>query len=569
MFKIGDLRRKLADIDGSGYKAYKSIQGSYDLENCILFIDHVQADPFAPPSKIRLRVPMEKAAFPEYLYQGLRLTALEDKIARVVEEKIKTNSSYIKGTGKSGNVYIDAGRQEVLKRSAVKITPDFVEARIAIGLPAVGRRIKGKEAAHMLCEDMPAVAASALYFKRLDENELKKHVYLYEDQELIRNNLKQTGLVAFIGNGAVLPRKSGNSNLPMPEKQAIKFISPANMEIEFKTLHHGTIKGMGIPRGVTLIVGGGYHGKTTVLKAIERGIYNHIAGDGREWVITVSDAVKIRAEDGRNVEKVNIRYFIDNLPFSQDTERFSSVNASGSTSQAANIMEAVEIGAELLLLDEDTSATNFMIRDARMQRLIHKNKEPITPFIDRIRPLYEKHGISTILVIGGAGDYLDVADKVIMLDSYRVFDVTEEARLIADEIKSDRQVEADGEFEGIKSRIIKKESFNMLKREKSKVGSRGLTDISLGKMSIDLSAVEQLVDSSQTRAIAECLRYMTRYIDGKRSLRTVVDLVFRDIDRNFEVISPFNPGHHPGDLALPRKYEVASALNRMRSLKIE
>ncbi len=569
MLRLDDLRQKLTKIDGSGYKAYKSIQGSYDLGGCILFIDHVQADPFAPPSKIRLRVPMEEAAFPEYLYQGARLIALEDKIARITEKKIRFNSSQVKGTGKSGNVYIDAGGQEVLKRSAVKVTFDFVEARIAVGLPAAGRRIKGKEAEQILCVDMPAIAASSLYFKRLDENELKEHVFLYEDQEFIRNKLKQMGLVAFIGNGAVLPRISGNSNLPMPEEQTIKFVSPASMEVEIETLHHGTVKGMGIPEGVTLIVGGGYHGKTTLLKAIERGIYNHIAGDGREWVITVSDAVKIRAEDGRNVEKVDIRYFIDNLPFGQDTKEFSSVNASGSTSQAANIMEAIEIGAELLLLDEDTSATNFMIRDARMQRLVHKNKEPITPFIDRIRPLYEKHGISTILVIGGAGDYLDVADKVIMLDAYQVFDVTKEARFVAEEIKSSRQIETNGEFAGIKSRVISKESFNMLKREKTKVSARGVDSIALGKMTVELNAVEQLVDTSQTRAIAECLRYMTRYIDGKRSLHTIIDLVFRDINRDFEVISPFNPGHHPGDLALPRKYEVASALNRMRSLKIE
>jgi len=566
---ISNLMTILEKINGAGYKAYKEIENSFKCENCILFIDHVQADPFAPPSKVRIRVPMKNAGFPQYLYKDIRLTALEDIIARILEKRIREISGLVSGTGKSGTIFIDAGRQEVIKRTAVKITSEYIEARISVGLPAAGRRIKGREAQQILCKNIPGIAETCLFFAKLDEKRLQKHVFLYEDQEFIRNKLRDMGLIAFVGNNSILPRKSGNSDLPLPEELAVKFKSPSSMEVEINTLHHGAIKGMGIPEGINLIVGGGYHGKTTLLKAIEKGVYNHISGDGREWVITIPDAVKIRAEDGRNVEKVNIKYFIDNLPFGQDTSEFSSVNASGSTSQAANIIEAVEAGASLLLLDEDTSATNFMIRDARMQKLVHKEKEPITPFIDRIRPLFDNNGISTILVIGGAGDYLDVAHKVIMLDGYKVFDVTEEAREVAREIKSNRSIENGGKFNPGKGRIIKRESFNMLKRERVKVSAKGIDTIVLGKMAIELNAVEQLIDTSQTRAIAECLRYLTRYVNGKRTLREILDLVFNDLEEDLEVVSPFAVGKHPGELALPRRYELVSAINRMRSLKVE
>ncbi len=560
MFKIEDLAQKLVRIDGSGYKAYKDIQGSYEAGDGFLFIDHVQADPYAPPSKIRLRVPIKKAGFPDYLYEGIRVIALEDIIARRVRTNIKEN--YSRG------INIDAGQQQVLKRTAAKVTPEFIEVRMTVGLPATGRRIQGREAKEILCQALPEIARQSLVFSKGLEKHMAECVYLYEDQDFIREELAKHGLAAFVANGSVLPRKSGNSDLPMLEKDCVVFQSPASMEVEMETVHHGTIKGMGIPRGVTLIVGGGYHGKSTLLKSIERGIYNHIRGDGREWIITSPDAVKIRAEDGRNVEKVDIRYFIDNLPLGQDTREFSTANASGSTSQAANIVEAIETGADLLLLDEDTSATNFMIRDARMQKLITKEKEPITPFVDRVRPLYEKHGISTILVIGGAGDYLDTADRVIMLDAYRVYDVTDKAREVTRSIKSGRVQESQGEWVSSPGRVIKKASLNFARGDRVKVSAKGLQTIMAGREIVDLGGIEQLLDSSQTRAIAECLRYMEKYVDGQRTLKEVLDLICRDMNQDLAQVTLYKTGMHPGELAMPRRYELAAAINRLRTLQI-
>ncbi len=560
MFNIDDLTQKLGRIDGLGYKAYKDIQGSYEAGDYFLFIDHVQADPYAPPSKIRLRLPMKKAGFPEYLYEGIRVIALEDNIARRVKTNIKENYSR--------DINIDAGQQQVLKRTAAKVTPDFVEVRMTVGLPAAGRRIQGREARNILCQALLEIARQSLVFNEGLEKHLAEFVYLYEDQDFIRENLAKLGLTAFVANGSVLPRKSGNSDLPMLEKDCVIFQSPASMEVEMETIHHGTIKGLGIPRGVSLIVGGGYHGKSTLLKSIERGVYNHIKGDGREWVITSPDAVKIRAEDGRKVEKVDIRYFIDNLPLGQDTREFSTANASGSTSQAANIVEAIEIGADLLLLDEDTSATNFMIRDARMQKLIAKEKEPITPFVDRVRPLYEKYGISAILVIGGAGDYLDTADHVIMLDVYRVYDVTNKAREVTQSVKSGRVQESQDEWLSSPERVIKRASLKFARGDRVKVSAKGLQTIMAGREIVDLGGIEQLLESSQTRAIAECLRYMEKYVDGQRTLKEVLNLICRDMNQDLAQVTLYKTGMHPGELAMPRRYELAAAINRLRILQI-
>ncbi len=306
---------------------------------------------------------------------------------------------------------------------------------------------------------------------------------------------------------------------------------------------------MGIKRGVTLIVGGGYHGKSTLLKAIERGVYNHIPGDGREFVLTVEDAVKIRAEDGRKIENVDISPFISKLPFGLTTEDFTTENASGSTSQAANIMEALEIGTSLLLLDEDTSATNFMIRDGRMQSLVSKEKEPITPFIDRVRQLYEKMKISTILVVGGSGDYFDVADCVIMMENYEPKDVTDKAKRISEEYRSLRKIEVNNDFGRIKNRIPIKRSLEIKGKDKIKV--KGIDKIMYGKTLIDLSFVEQLVDSSQTEAIANIIKYIRdRYINDKTSLKDIIKRVYKDIEeKSLDIISPYT-GSPAGNLAI-------------------
>lgn len=565
------LRERLARIDGKGYKAYREIEDAYDFGKFQIYIDHVQGDPFASPSRVRVRIAQKDAAFPTSLYQTrARNIGLCDYLARCFARAITRYSAGVRGTGKSGLIAIDSGKQEILERSAVVVNEDYVEARFVCGLPARGRTIMGKVAEKMFFQEIPAIVENSLFYAAVDHKEIEDYVNLVEDQEFIRGSLEERGLVAFIANGSILPRLSGISDRPLTGPNVIPFQSPPELEVSFRVPNHGVITGMGIPQGITLIVGGGYHGKSTLLRAIERGVYNHIPGDGREWVITIYDAVKIRAEDGRRVEKVDISPFINNLPFKQDTRRFSTENASGSTSQAANIIEALEMGCKLLLIDEDTSATNFMIRDARMQALVSKEKEPITPFVDKVRQLWKDFGVSSIIVVGGSGDYLDVADHVIMMDEYRPRDVTDRAKEITRRYKQERLPEGGERFGEIRSRIPLPQSFDPQRGKKIKVGAKGLETVQFGHYYIELDYVEQLVDVSQTRAIADIIYYAwKKYFDGKRTLAEVIERVEQDIDScGLDVIAPFK-GEKPGDYARPRKYEIAAAINRLRSLEVK
>jgi len=563
------LRKKLLQIDGKGYKAYKEIQGSYQGQNFSLHIDYVQGDPFASPSRIRVVIPQQIFSYKkEWIETDVRKIAFEDFFAREIALIIQKESPYKNGSGKSGLIYIDAPGQEILPRTSVCVDDQKLEIRLSVGLPAQGRKILGKSASELLHKKIPEIIKQAVF--HYNSKRLNRHLQLADQQAAIRHYINEQGYIAFIANGSILPRKSGVSNKPLEKEQAIPFQSPASFEIEIPLPHRSPIKGMGIPQGITLIVGGGYHGKSTLLKAIERGVYNHVLGDGREFVITNQNAMKIRAEDGRRIEKVNISPFISQLPFGKDTVQFSTDDASGSTSQAANIMEALEAGSEVLLIDEDTSATNFMIRDARMQDLVKKEKEPITPFIDKVRQLYEDYQVSTILVIGGSGDYFEVADPVIMMDEYKPIDRTKEAKEIAERRKYDRTKEGGNYFGKITNRLLQPTSFHAYKGKKEKIDAKGLNTIIYGTNQIDLSFVEQLIDPSQTRAIALMIKYISKnLVDGTIGLSKLIDLLYQEIKKEgLEVISPFL-GQHPGDLALPRKLELAAAINRLRSLKVK
>lgn len=562
-----DLRRTLRRIDGRGYKAYKDIEGTYDFGSYILFVDHVQGDPFASPSRVRVRVPQKVAGFPKDTYHTRsREVALRDFLTRKFLEACRKFCRGNRGTGHSGLISIDRPGQEILERTSAFVTELYVEARFVMGLPAFGRSIAGRHAEAMFFEELPGIVRSSLFFKSLDEKALYEHIETAEDADFLRDQLDSLGLVAFVADGAVLPRASGVDPRPLTKGRVVPFESPESLRVEVVLPNRGAITGMGIPKGVTLIVGGGYHGKSTLLRALELGIYDHIPGDGREFVVSNPYTVKIRAEDGRRIEKVDISPFISNLPFGQDTREFSTEDASGSTSQAANIIEALEVGAKVLLIDEDTSATNFMIRDHRMQELVSKDKEPITPFIDKVRQLYNDLGVSTVLVIGGSGDYFDVADCVICMVEYKPHDLTQEAKAIAEKYRAERKPEGGESFGRITERVPLAHSFDPSKgRREVKISSKGLHSIAFGTYNIDLGAVEQLVDISQTRAIGDAIYYATRYMDGRRTLREIVEAVLRDIEKKgLDVLSP----RPVGDYAAFRGLELAAAINRLRTLSV-
>ena len=562
-----ELEKILFSMDGKSYSAYKSLKGEYKFEKYVLAIDHVQSDPYAPPSKMRVIMDRKICGIPcELTDTKDKNIAVSDFLTRNFYREIQKSGNDSTGTGGSGRIFIDRCGQEILERTSVLIKRDKVEVRFEMGMPARGRRIMGKAAQKIIFEQLPEIVEKSIIYDNLNKKALNEQVILVLDQEYARKMLKEKGLVAFVANDSVLPRESGVSDKPM--KNAVKFKSPEKFEITLKLPSGKEVSGMGIPKGITLIVGGGYHGKSTLLAALERGVYNHIAQDGRELIISESDAVKIRAEDGRNVEKVNISGFINNLPQNKDTRAFSTENASGSTSQAANVAEALEYGTSLLLIDEDTSATNFMIRDGRMQKLVVKEKEPITPFIDRVKELYDNFGVSTILIVGGSGDYFDVANHVIMMDEYVPKDVTEKAKEIAKLYENKREFSSNDKFQGVTQRIPLKKSFSQSgKLDKTK--AKGKYSILYGKELIDISGLEQLVDDSQTNCIAVMIDYFkNKVLDEKLTLSQAADRIYEKIEKDgLDSISSYTG--HPGNLALPRKQEFCGAVNRYRKLKIK
>jgi len=554
------LQQQLDKIDGRGYKAYKQLSGDYFYDNFRIHVDHIQGDPFAQPSRISIYVPRATHGLPAELWSSpCRQTALEDFLGRAVAAAIDQHVQGHRGTGHSGQIRIAISGQQILRRNAVLIHQDGIEARLLIALPADGRRALGQEAATMFCVELPKVVDAGLCYRERSLENTWQHVEQAEDQDYLRDWLDQAGAIAFVANGSILPRFSGINDRPL--ENGIPFLSPASLIREIELPNRGTISGMLIPRGITLIVGGGFHGKSTLLQALERGVYNHLPGDGRELVVTTPGAVKIRAEDHRSIHRVNISPFINNLPGGRDTTCFSTENASGSTSQAANIIEALECGCDCLLIDEDTSATNFMIRDQRMQQLVSPDKEPITPLLHRIRELYRDRGVSAVIVTGGSGEYLSVADRVIQLDNYQPQDVSEQARNIAgDPPVSEHPLSPWPQAD----RPLEAKRLDANRPPKGiRIDVREKVLLDFGRKRINLSQVEQLVDCGQSEAIGWLLHYCReRYADHPGGLIKALRQSLSDAEtRGLDILPPWKVGH----LALPRLYELAAAANRIRT----
>lgn len=559
------LRRLFDEVEGRPYGAYKRLAGRYRFAaGFTVAIDHIQSDPFAAPSRLCIELPMATAALPEgWWATPVRHLALEDYLARRVATVIAQVVRGHCGSGRSGEVAILPCGQEVLRRNSVIVTPDRVEARITVGLPAAGRRCLGREAAAILLDELPRVVHRALTAAALETETVEHHLDTVEDHQALQGWLKAKRLVAFVADGALLPRASGIDDHPLGSG-ALPFRAPESLACEVKLPHAGRVRGMAIPAGITLIVGGGFHGKSTLLKALERGVYPHRPGDGREQVATDPTAVKVRAEDGRAVSAIDIRPFIDRLPLGRDCAQFTTDNGSGSTSQAASIVEALATGCRCLLIDEDTSATNFMIRDARMQRLVARAQEPITPLLHRVRELYETHGVSTVVVMGGSGDYFEVADTVVQMEAYRPADVTAGARALA----GDTVAGAAASLPPFALEATRRPDPATLSpaagRRPVKIAARDRDRLLYGTREVDLSRVEQLVETAQVRCIGRLIyRYATHHGDAP-ILTEGLAALFADIDEHG--LDPLTP-YREGTLALPRLHEVAATLNRMREVK--
>ena len=550
-------------IDRKGYGAYRDLSGSHDFGSFTLFVDRVQRDPFAPPSLIRIRT-RENPFDPNLFANPVRRVAFEDFLTRSVERAIQRIVRGNRGSGGSGRVEIQRTSQVVLPRTSMVVTPDYVEARMAVGLPARGRSVDARAAKTMLLEELPEVVSRALVPAPqggVEVGRARLHVEVVEDADHLRGRLPGLGLVAFVADGAVLPRESGASDRPLGD-DAVSFESPEEYRVEVDLPNRGIVSGMGIPEGVTLVAGGGFHGKSTLLSALSWGVYDHVPGDGRELVVARDDAVKIRAEDGRSVSGVDISAMIGDLPGGRSTEDFSTPNASGSTSQAANIAEAIEAGTSLLLVDEDTSATNFMIRDERMRELVRS--EPISPFIDLVRPLHRTLGVSTVVVVGGVGDYLDVADRVILLEDFRPSDATPRAREVK-EMFPPRAPLTPREVRSPRKRVADPSPIDLRRGKRQTARGKGLHTIELGRERVDLSYLEQLAEAGQTEAVA---RIVGEWVAAGEvsDVRDLLTEALAPVAQNgLDSLGAFRG--HPGEMSLPRAQELAAAMNRIRSLK--
>lgn len=564
-----ELRNKLRSIDHKGYPAYKDLKGQYNFGDYVLSIDHVQGDPFASPSRLSVRVEKAKAGFPAAYYdtKAKRIT-LQDHLTRLFGRQVAGGSFQAKGSGKSGLLSVSRCGQQVLERTAMRVKDGDLILRFEAGFPANGRTINARELEKMLFDILPDCVRRSLYYGKIDKEKLRQAICLCEDQQYIRQCLTERKLCAFIADGSVLPRESGVSERPM--KNGVPFRSPESLRITLDLPNKGAVSGMGIPQGITLFVGGGYHGKSTILQALQNGVYDHIAGDGRELVITDASAFKLRAEDGRSVTGVDISPFIKNLPNRKDTVHFSTEDASGSTSQAANLMEALESGSSLILIDEDTSATNFMVRDRLMAQVITPGEEPITPFISRVRGMYEDLGVSSVIVAGSSGAFFHMADTIIQMKEYVPIDITQKAKEAAAACEDRGAEDADDarKFPPFNRKRCPGPDMALRKEDRIKMKAMGISEISICKENVELRYLEQLKDQEQSMALAYLLKYaQLKMMDGRKDLRQIGDLLEEQLDGS-GLESLFERGDVSSQLARPRKQEILACINRYRKLKI-
>ena len=596
---LNELTSHLHAIDGRSYAAYKAIVGRYRSPlGWVLYIDRIQPDPYAPPTAIRVVLPLALTGADTRLTGFTpRLTGTNETLTEANETLTGTNShlttsptravalrDYLARTLrellKGQAISIAPAGQEILERSSVNLhetwqddfsTPAFnapgpyLELRLRWSLPAFGREIAGRQAARNLNLDLARAIASL----DLRESELGaeawKHCQVAEDHAALQEILVERGWVAFLADGANLARRSGVSQLPL--EGGVPLTAPETLAQTVQLPHAGVVRGTAIPAGVTVIAGGGYHGKSTLLNAIARGIYPHIPGDGRELVATVPEAMAVRAADGRAVTGVDLRPFISHLPGRDaDPAQFTTANASGSTSQAASIMESLELWGQsaqaALLLDEDTCATNLLIRDQRMRALVSSEREPITPLVDRIRALHRERGISTLIVMGGSGDYLDVADQVLIMDSYRLVDATAQARQVCD--SQPRMDTSLPDFPLPAQRLPQRPEAK--RRGPSRTRALGTQRLVLDRHEVDMADVSGLVDEGQALAVAWALRaLLERHFDGRTSLSQALAQVAKRLD---DVGLDALGEAHPAFLVRPRLVDVGAAVNRLRSLQV-
>jgi predicted ABC-class ATPase len=557
------LRDKILTLEGKPYQAYQSLEGAYRFDRFVLFIDHVVAEPPGVPSSARVRVDHAEARFPGPLRASRSgKIALENFVA---SRWLEATRKVARARGGRPQFGVDVGGQQILERTACRITEDYIELRCSVVLPAEGRKILPKATQTVFFEDLAQLVDGALIYPNLNPGAVQHQVDVAEDAEALRLQLSSRGIVAFLAEGAVLPRESGSDRPQL--SRLVPLQAPPELKVSVDLPHRGAVTGLGIPRGVTVILGHPFSGRSTLLQAIAASVYAHVPGDGREFCATVPDAMLVRAEAGRRVEGVNLSAFVTTLP-GDDPARCRTEHAGDVVSQAAGIVEALEAGCSLLLIDEDTSAPGLLARDPLWRQLAPESKSPVTPLAEVVRPLYEEHGVSTIVVTSRSTDYVAIADSVVAMDGFRPRVITADARQAAARVGGMPK----RSFGGVHHRVPLPDSVVPLRGRRVRGelhGPHSARTVSLGRDSIDLGSVEQLVDPAQARAIAAALIFTADrgLADGMRTVRDILGVIELEVAQHG--LEGLVPDGAQGDLAQPRRLELAAALNRLRTLRVK
>jgi len=529
-----ELHQRLLKMHGKPYGVYKSLQGQFfNFGDFTLKFTHIQGDPHAQPSRIMLSAKMSALGFAEELYNTKeKEIALADFLLRQFTENAE-------------NISIVKAHCQIMQRNSLYIEKGIVRILASVNLPGEFRRIDGEKASELLIGTLSDWITTAMYWNNLSQEKCKNHLECYANRNFLLEQIKEKNLAAFVPNGAILPRESGTSELP--KQNAIPFVSPPELQVNLNLANGQQVEGMGIPKGITVIAGGGFHGKSTLLHALEEAVYPHIPGDGRELIVIDESATPVRTEEGRVVNGTNISPIVRELPLQGSTENFTTKNASGSTSQAANLLEALELGANTILIDEDASAVNFLIRDLRMRELINSKREPLIPLSDRIR----EFGKNFIIVVGACGDYLSLADTVIAFTEYRAECLTERVR----ELFPAPAKQAERELK-IENRSVNAEIFQDGLKPSSAVEKnvkiRAVAgQIAIGQLKADLRKFPTFCHQELQRGIAEILY---NFIKEKQ---------IQDLKEALESFCEKLPPNETNDLALPRAIELGAAFLRL------
>ena len=579
---MNKLKKLIQSISDHPFQSIRKLTGNFQFPLFSFNFIKIQGSPGANPASIAtVKVSLADSELPgKFLDSSVSRLAVADFLIRRFNQGIAKYARQNRGKDGSGSFHTIEFGQKMLKRDSVLFSEQAIELRFIFSLPAKGSgggRFDAEQAWLMFEQELTVIVEYTLYYKAYDQASkklLQQYLDIQYNRQYIKHFMEQNSLCVFINNGARLPRISGVDDRPVLGADIISFQSPALTQIEIPLSSGNIILGMAIKEGITCITGGGYHGKSTLLQAILSGVYAHIPGDGREYIVTREDAVFIRAEEGRSIRNVNISPFISQLPNGVSTEQFSSDNASGSTSQAASIIESIESGSRFLLFDEDTCATNLLFRDELIKKVVDPANEPITPLYSTVRSIWKQHGVSMIFVVGGLGSFLQKADTCLLMDNYQCMDITNKVREVLGNVAEETPVR----FSFDVRRYLSTDNFapsyinNRLKKQLSK-RIKNLRNaprqLEYGMDLINLEALPQIVEAPQLLSVGYCLLILHQEMQKQKNEAQTIEYwlqwLYKKLDQ--QGLSFLQPDY-PGTLSLPRKYEIAAAINRTRSLKI-